>query len=95
MIFALSTFWQVFIILIVWIPLILLWVFALVELFRNRDGLAGSLVALWLLGIVLLPIVGSVIYLVYEGTHSSTMQDAMDYQAELATERGSNPNGDR
>ena len=95
MIFALSTFWQVFIILIVWILLILLWVFALVALFSSRDGLAGWQVALWLLGIVLLPIVGSVIYLVYEGTHSSTMQDATDYQAELATERGSNPNADR
>ena len=95
MIFAFSTFWQVFIILIVWIPLILLWVFALVALFKNRDGLAGWQVALWLLGIVLLPIVGSVIYLVYEGTHSNTMQDALDYQAELATERGSNPNADR
>ena len=41
MIFALSTFWQVFVILIVWIPLILLWVFALAELFRNRDALEG------------------------------------------------------
>ena len=95
MIFALSTFWQVFIILIVWIPLILLWVFALVELFRNRDAFAGWQVALWLLGIVLLPIVGPAIYLLYQGAHSEAMLDAMDYQAELATERGSNPNADR
>ena len=58
MIFALSTFWQVFVILIVWIPLILLWVFALAELFRNRDALEGWQVALWLLGIVFLPVIG-------------------------------------
>ena len=29
MIFAVSTFWQTFIILIVWIPLLLLWVISL------------------------------------------------------------------
>jgi hypothetical protein len=95
MIFAMSTFWQVFVILIVWIPLILLWVFALVELFRNRDGLEGWQVALWLLGIVFLPIVGPAVYLVYQGMHSEEMQHAIDFQAEVADERGSNPNAGR
>lgn len=95
MIFALSTFWQVFVILIVWIPLILLWVFALVELFRNRDALEGWQVALWLLGIVFLPIVGPAVYLAYQGMHSEKMQDATDLQAEVADERGSNPNAGR
>ena len=95
MVFALSTFWQAFTILIVWIPLIFLWVFALVELLRNRDELEGWQVVLWLLAIVFLPIVGPAAYLVYQGPHSATMQDAMDYQAGLASERGSNPNADR
>jgi len=95
MIFALSTFWQVFVILIVWIPLILLWVFALAELFRNRDALEGWQVALWLLGIVFLPIIGPAVYLMYQGMSSETMQDAMDIQEESADERGSNPNAGR
>lgn len=95
MIFALSTFWQVFIILVVWIPLILLWVFALVELFRDRDALEGWQIALWLLGIVFLPIIGPAAYLVYQGTRSEPVQSAVDLQAEVADERGSNPNADR
>ena len=95
MVFALSTFWQVFVILIVWIPLILLWAFALVELFRSRDALEGWQVALWLLGIVFLPIIGPAAYLIYQGMHSETIQDDMEFQAELADESGSNPNAGR
>lgn len=62
----LSTFWDVFwgmfILLFVFIPLVLLWIFALVDLFRRRGMSAISRVA-WLLLIIFLPVIGSVIYL--------------------------------
>lgn len=95
MVFALSTFWQVFLILIVWIPLILMWVFALVELFKNRESFHGWEIALWLVGIVFFPIIGAAVYVIYQGMHSKTMDDALDYQAELADDRKANPNVDR
>ena len=76
---ALSAFWQTFLMLLIWIPLILMWVFALVELFKNRNQHAGWQVALWLLFIVFIPIIGAASYLVYAGLHSDTMGDAVDY----------------
>ena len=48
--------------LAIWIPLIMLWVFALVDLFRTpMNGLAK---ALWAIAIVFLPIVGLIAYFV-------------------------------
>jgi len=84
---ALSAFWQTFLMLLIWIPLILMWVFALIELFKNRNRHAGWQVALWLLFIVLIPIVGAAVYLGYAGLHSDTMADAIDY----ADETGAGP----
>lgn len=61
----LSTFWDVFwAVLITWfivIPIMMLWIFALVDLFRRRDIGLGKV--LWLLFIIVLPILGPIIYL--------------------------------
>ena len=64
--YMLSTFWDViwasFIIFFVIIPLIMLWVFALVDLFGRSDLHAWSKV-LWLVFIIFIPIFGPLIYL--------------------------------
>ncbi|MCH7576735.1 MAG: PLDc_N domain-containing protein [Chloroflexi bacterium] len=61
----LSTFWDViwssFIVFFVVIPLIMLWVFALVDLFVRPDIRWRKV--LWLIFIVFVPIFGSIIYL--------------------------------
>ncbi len=61
----LSTFWDViwssFIVFFVVIPLIMLWVFALADLFIRRDIRWGKV--LWLIFIVFFPIFGAIIYL--------------------------------
>ena len=61
----LSTFWNVigaaFLIMFVFVPLIMLWTFALVDLFVRRDIQWKKV--LWLLFIVFLPIFGPLIYL--------------------------------
>ena len=61
----LSTFWDVvlgaFILFFVLIPIILIWVVALADLFTRRD-IRGQKV-LWLLVIVFIPIFGSITYL--------------------------------
>ena len=57
------TFWELFIILLVFVPLIMLWVFTLVDLFQRSD-LSGVAKALWAIAIVLLPLIAMLIYFI-------------------------------
>lgn len=57
------TFWQVFITLMIFIPLVMLWVFTLIDLFQ-RDDLSGVATALWAIAIVLLPLIGMLVYFI-------------------------------
>jgi hypothetical protein len=61
------TFWELFFTLMIFIPLIMLWVFALVDVFQN-NALSGAAKALWAIAIVLLPIIGMLIYFIVQGT---------------------------
>lgn len=54
-------FFSTLILLFIFIPLVTLWVFTLVDLFMRHD-LRGIHKALWLLAIVLLPVIGVLIY---------------------------------
>ena len=56
-------FWEVFFILLVFIPLVMLWVFALVDLFQRND-LSGWAKALWAIAIVLFPLLGLLVYFI-------------------------------
>jgi type VI protein secretion system component VasK len=55
------SFWELFFILLIFIPLLMLWIFALADLFRRHD-LSGWAKALWAIAIVLLPLLGMLIY---------------------------------
>jgi hypothetical protein len=55
------TFWQLFLLLMIFIPLIMLWIFTLVDLFQRAD-LTGVAKALWAIAIVLLPLIGMLVY---------------------------------
>jgi hypothetical protein len=57
-----SNFWDVFFLLLIWIPLITLWIFALADVFR-RDDLRGIAKAAWVACIIFLPYFGSFLYL--------------------------------
>ena len=63
------TFWQLFFTLMIFIPLIMLWVFTLVDLFQRRD-LSGAAKALWAIAIVLLPLIGMLIYFIMRESQS-------------------------
>lgn len=64
-VYVLSTFWDVLwatlIVMIIFVPLTLLWVFALMDLFSRRD--IRWLKVSWLVLIIFLPIFGPLIYL--------------------------------
>lgn len=56
-----SVFWAALLFFFVFMPLVLLWVFAIADLFKRDD--IGLQKVLWLLFILVVPIIGPVIYL--------------------------------
>jgi hypothetical protein len=56
-------FWDFFLLLLIYVPLIMVWSFALVDIFR-RDDIRGVTKAVWTVAIFVLPFVGTLIYLV-------------------------------
>ncbi|GMQ93180.1 MAG: hypothetical protein BMS9Abin12_0657 [Acidimicrobiia bacterium] len=73
-------FWDFFWILAIWIPLILLWGFALVDLFASRHS--GLAKALWAIAIIFLPIIGVILYFALRPKHDDT------YNVSSATQVG-------
>ena len=74
-------FWGVMLALFVWLPLMLIWLFAIVDLFGRHD-IGGFPKVLWLLAILFLPIVGTLMYYLfrpavpsYYGYHSSPKRE--------------------
>ncbi|WP_205328647.1 SHOCT domain-containing protein [Glycomyces sp. YM15] len=57
------SFWDFFWLLLIWLPLMMMWAFALLDIFR-RDDLKGWLKALWVVVVVVLPFFGTLIYLI-------------------------------
>lgn len=58
-----ATFWETFFLFLIFLPLALIWGFALLDIFR-RDDMAGLSKVLWILVIFLVPFFGTLIYLI-------------------------------
>ncbi|HEY8475102.1 MAG TPA: PLDc N-terminal domain-containing protein [Natronosporangium sp.] len=57
-------FWDMFWLLVIFVPLLLVWGFAFVDIFR-RDDLNGWLKALWMVVVLLAPLLGTLFYLIF------------------------------
>jgi hypothetical protein len=57
------SFWELMMTLLIVVPLILLWVFTLIDIFK-RENLSGAAKALWAIAILFLPLIGMVVYFV-------------------------------
>ena len=57
------SFWNAFFLLLIYIPLVMLWVFAVMDIFR-RDDLGGFHKAIWVAIVIFLPYFGTLIYLI-------------------------------
>ena len=57
-------FWAVSLTLVVFIPLMMMWLFAIVDLFGRAD-IGGFGKALWLLAILFLPVFGTLAYYLF------------------------------
>jgi hypothetical protein len=68
------TFWQVFLMLMIFVPLIMLWIFTLVDLFQRPD-LSGIAKAMWAIAVVLLPLIGMLIYFILRDSENPTTDD--------------------
>jgi len=55
------TFWDVFFLLLFFVPLLCLWFYAVADVFRRRN-MVGWEKAVWLLLIILLPYIGVILY---------------------------------
>lgn len=82
-------FWDVFWLLAIWIPLVFLWVFALVDLFLSDSS--GVLKMLWVGAIILLPVVGTILYFATQPSWGSgyliTSPDEKDPEADTDVAR--------
>ena len=58
------SFWDAFFLFLIYVPLILVWGFAIFDIFR-RDDLGGGSKALWLVVVILVPFFGTLIYLLF------------------------------
>jgi uncharacterized membrane protein len=78
-------FWEGFFLMLIWIPLIFLWAFALVDLFQRND-LSGWAVAGWLILIILLPLFGVLFYFLFRPVTAQDIeaQQSMMEEAEFA-----------
>ncbi len=63
MVLALSDFWEVFFLMMIWIPLVILWVASLFDIFTRPD-LSGLKKALWVVFVFVIPYVGTIVYLI-------------------------------
>ena len=79
-------FWDLFILLAVFIPLAILWVTCIIDLIFRRHDLSGFKRAAWVLGIIIFPALGSLGYIAFggmagqhfsESTASAPRDDAM------------------
>ncbi len=59
-----TTFWETFFLFLIFLPLAMIWAFALMDIFR-RDDMSGGWKAIWVLCIFLVPFFGTLVYLVF------------------------------
>jgi hypothetical protein len=70
------TFWNFFLLLLIYVPLLLLWGTALVDIFQ-RDDLSGVRKALWVVVVLVLPLFGTLIYLVSRPAFATSGERAL------------------
>src|SRR5215204_3806267 len=78
-----TTFWETFFLFLIFLPLAMVWAFALVDIFR-RDDIGGGWKAFWVAVVVLLPFFGTLMYLVLRPSGATDEERAATEQASHA-----------
>jgi len=66
-------FWETFFLLMIFLPLMIVWVAAVADIFRRHD-ISGWSKALWVVCVFVFPFVGTLVYLLTQ------QRDAMSYE---------------
>ena len=88
---ATSTFLQVLFSLMIMLPILCLWVAAVVDVIRS--GASGLKIAAMLVLILIVPILGPLLYFVFFRPPSDTAEDAYLAEADLRREAARRPVG--
>jgi uncharacterized membrane protein YcjF (UPF0283 family) len=83
------SFWDVFFVLLIWIPLIMIWVFVLMDVFQRED-MSGWIKALWVFVIIVLPFFGALIYLIFRPFTAADVKTQEAYAAERDYDQAAN-----
>jgi hypothetical protein len=87
-----TTFWESFFLFMLFLPLAMVWGFALVDIFR-RDDIGGFSKALWLMCVIFLPFLGTLIYLIVRPAGATLDERVMIDDASRDYMARSAPNG--
>jgi hypothetical protein len=71
-----NTFWENFFLFLIFLPLAMVWAFALLDIFR-RDDIGGFSKALWVACVILVPFFGTLIYLITRPAGATKEERAM------------------
>jgi hypothetical protein len=85
---AMDNFLAGFFLIMIWAPIIVLWVFTLKDLFQRASS--GWKIALWALIIIILPLVGCLLYWVLNPTKWNREVEAA-YQQSVQREKAAAP----
>jgi hypothetical protein len=75
------TFWDLFWLFAIFIPLTILWVTCVIDIAFKRDDLTGFARAGWVLLIIILPAIGSLAYLAFGGAGKGVRQGVASEEA--------------
>ena len=71
-----NTFWENFFLFLIFLPLAMIWAFALIDIFR-RDDIGGGWKAVWVACVILVPFFGTLIYLITRPAGATKEERAM------------------
>lgn len=73
---AMSDFWENFFLFLIFLPLAMVWAFALMDIFR-RDDIGGWSKALWVAAVILVPFFGTLMYLIVRPAGATEQERVM------------------
>ncbi len=75
-------FWEGFFLMLIWIPVVMLWIFTLMDIFRRED-LSGWSMALWVLFVILLPLIGMLVYFIVRPVTAQDLRERDEMLREI------------
>lgn len=76
------SFWEIFVLLLIFVPLLMLWLFTLGDLAKRAD-ISGLAKGLWAVLVVILPVIGMLVYFIARPSDPEMQPDPSTRLAEI------------